>query len=146
MSSSKQSKKQNKGNKTARRFKIPKSFHQALKKSKNRTKRSSSGSNECPICYERMEQRNIAILPCGHKFHFSCIFKATSENMKCPLCRSHVLLTALPRVTIMANDTERTLHHDPHTGSLYEPDGTQLEFTYEILPEVFTITRDETPR
>lgn len=124
-------------------------------------KKSSSKSNECPICMEKMEQNNIAILPCGHKFHFSCIFRAASNKMSCPLCRANILpsdapiqpqtvdVTTFPRVTIMANGIRRTIYHDQyghngHAGALYERDGTLLHFTYRVLPEVFTIVRDET--
>ena len=59
-------------------------------------KKSSSKSNQCPICMETMEQNNIAILPCGHKFHFSCIFRAASNKMSCPLCRANILPSDAP--------------------------------------------------
>ena len=145
------------------RIKIPKNFIY----SKNKqvvAKKSSSNSNGCPICMEKMEQNNIAILPCEHKFHFSCIFRAASIKRSCPLCRANILpsdapiqphtvdVTTFPSVTIMANGIRRTIYHDQyghngHAGALYERDGTLLEFEYELLPQipdVFTIVHDET--
>ena len=143
-----------KKNRTSRLVHIPKKFRDAMNK-RQRVKRPSSGSNDCPICFEKMEQKNIAILPCGHKFHFSCIYRSAANNLSCPLCRANILPTnvprvaTLPRVIIMANGTERTLHHDQHgqlgnAGALYETDGRLLDFSYRILPEVFTIVYDET--
>ena len=58
-------------------------------------------NNECPICFEPMTKKNITIaLPCGHKFHTSCIKKALhhNHNNKCPNCRrviTNVLLNAV---------------------------------------------------
>ena len=40
--------------------------------------------NECCICLESINDVNVAITECGHKFHTSCLMKCKNE---CPLCR-----------------------------------------------------------
>lgn len=148
MPSSKETRKQkqSKQNQRKTRYHIPKSFRDAMNK-REKVKKSSSRSNECPICMENMEKNNIAILPCGHKFHFSCIYRATTDNGSCPLCRARIFpVSILPSVVIEANGTRGTIRHDVNgvigrRGMLYEEDGTPLGFSYQALEDEFTIIR-----
>lgn len=46
--------------------------------------------NECIICFENLNCDNIALLSCGHKYHYKCIqnwinSKKTLTNI-CPVC------------------------------------------------------------
>lgn len=41
--------------------------------------------NDCCICLEKMEDKDISITMCYHKFHTSCLLKY--KNNKCPICR-----------------------------------------------------------
>ena len=46
--------------------------------------------NECIICFELLNNDNVALLSCGHKYHYKCIqnwikSKKTLINM-CPIC------------------------------------------------------------
>lgn len=41
----------------------------------------------CSICLEKLIDINSSTLPCGHKFHFDCIYSWLQENTSCPICR-----------------------------------------------------------
>jgi hypothetical protein len=146
MPSSKETKKRKQAKQSQRRtrYHIPKSFRDALN-NRVKAKKSSNRSNECPICIEKMAQNNIVVLPCGHKFHFSCIYTVAANNGSCPLCRAKIFpLSILPSVTIEANGTQGTLRHDVNgligrRDMLYEEDGTPLGFSYQALEGEFTI-------
>ena len=50
---------------------------------------------ECPICYEYLEDIEDNLLECGHWFHYKCILKTKNINenshfYKCPICRKQV--------------------------------------------------------
>ncbi len=52
---------------------------------------------ECPICYESINNRNNAYLTnCGHSFHYNCIINYDysnifeKNNIKCPVCRQYM--------------------------------------------------------
>ena len=42
--------------------------------------------DECHICLEDLTGE-IAIISCGHKFHYKCIDEWLETNTKCPICR-----------------------------------------------------------
>lgn len=46
-----------------------------------------SQSDRCPICMEDLQNTNITITKCGHKFCHTCIDSHSCINNKCPLCR-----------------------------------------------------------
>lgn len=52
--------------------------------------------DECPICYEFLENVDENLLECGHWFHYQCIINSKNkyENLnnlyRCPLCRKQV--------------------------------------------------------
>lgn len=75
---------------TAKLYKFPKTFRR--KTNKNKESRGPS-PNDCPICLEPFTENNLAILNCGHKFHFRCILtyiKQDRSNNQCPICREPV--------------------------------------------------------
>lgn len=46
---------------------------------------------ECVICMELINDKDKAVLKCGHSFHASCMFSSVvKENNTCPLCRTEV--------------------------------------------------------
>ena len=46
---------------------------------------------ECAICMEIINDKDKAVLKCGHSFHASCMFSSVvKENNTCPLCRTQV--------------------------------------------------------
>jgi hypothetical protein len=42
---------------------------------------------ECPVCLEKIGEKNNCTTQCGHSFCFSCMIKAMSVNNRCPYCR-----------------------------------------------------------
>eukprot|EP00736_Rhodelphis_marinus_P000333 Rmarinus@m.29946 len=47
----------------------------------------------CPICREEMEGGEVAMLPCGHAFCYTCILRLSKDSqktLKCPQCRDRV--------------------------------------------------------
>ena len=77
---------------TAKFYRFPKAFRR--KTNRKRSKSRSPSPNDCPICLEPFTPNNLAILNCGHKFHFRCILKDITKarsNKQCPLCRASVL-------------------------------------------------------
>lgn len=51
--------------------------------------------NECNICFEQMNGKNISITKCGHTFCFDCMIKSLSVNTTCPICRENLILDKL---------------------------------------------------
>ena len=49
-----------------------------------------SHSDSCPICMEDLQNTNITITKCGHKFCHTCIDAHSYLNTECPLCRSNM--------------------------------------------------------
>jgi len=50
----------------------------------------TSTNNNCPICFnDIIDNINIVVTECGHKFHISCLLKNISINgFNCPCCRN----------------------------------------------------------
>lgn len=46
--------------------------------------------DQCPICMEDLQNINITITKCGHKFCHTCIDAHSYLNDECPLCRSNM--------------------------------------------------------
>jgi hypothetical protein len=44
-------------------------------------------NDECCICLDNNKEQTWSILPCGHKFHDSCISLWLLRQQKCPVCR-----------------------------------------------------------
>ena len=41
----------------------------------------------CIICFADLLEKNVAILACGHFFHYDCIRNWLIKKEKCPICR-----------------------------------------------------------
>ncbi len=68
--------------------KFPLSINQ-WKELEEKTVERGDHINECPICMEKLKDRESVILSCSHVFHKVCLRnfeKFTSVN-KCPICR-----------------------------------------------------------
>ena len=47
--------------------------------------------NNCIICFEDMNNTNLVVLECCHKFHTECIITLIKKrNRKCPICRTRI--------------------------------------------------------
>jgi hypothetical protein len=43
---------------------------------------------ECPVCFECIENTNFTITECSHKFHSKCLIETMAHgSFNCPLCR-----------------------------------------------------------
>jgi hypothetical protein len=156
-------------NKTVRgKYTIPINFRKGLNKmTRKKTKKSSSKSNECPICLTNMTKKDIVVLSCQHKFHFTCIFKEltkTNGQGTCPLCRAQVVPASTTTNPESEDDSSMarsivsnlpayqtndgyTLYYDENgiygeSDVFYLDDGTLIDSTYEELLTNGTIQDD----
>lgn len=47
-------------------------------------------SLECPICYEKIENKNYIVTKCNHTFCNDCLFKSLTDKPCCPICRQEI--------------------------------------------------------
>ena len=47
----------------------------------------NDNDDECPICLEILNKKDIKMMACSHKFHNKCIKKWVAIKNMCPLCR-----------------------------------------------------------
>jgi hypothetical protein len=57
-------------------------------------------SDECPICFSKIDlQEPITTLKCGHILHSRCLYKYVNNtletDLRCPSCRNYIQLTSL---------------------------------------------------
>lgn len=50
---------------------------------------------ECPICFENMEEMNSSSIRCGHKFCTDCFVMSMMTQNSCPMCRAPVFKTRI---------------------------------------------------
>lgn len=50
-------------------------------------------TEECSICMDLDNTKAWIMLPCGHKFHNSCIVQWLNTQQTCPICRHNVSVT-----------------------------------------------------
>lgn len=81
----------------------------------------------CPICFEDLGDKNIAVMDCGHKFHFKCMVKwnSTDNGDTCPLCRTDLGLPDMvdssdeeEEGVLMISDFENDLEEDDFNPNL----------------------------
>jgi SNF2 family DNA or RNA helicase len=76
----------------------------------------------CPICLDDIDDDNIAITKCGHKFCWDCIYQThkireTSAHIKCPTCNSLMtnkelyLVDKNKQTKIELNDLDKLVHN-----------------------------------
>lgn len=53
---------------------------------------------ECPICFEQIENQDLASTPCGHLFCFDCITNVVTNRAACPTCVNPAQLNELRRL------------------------------------------------
>lgn len=64
--------------------------------------KNKSLNDICPICYEKSNKE--IILPCGHKFNYTCIqqtfidYFITNKKTQCPLCRTDIKKKILKQI------------------------------------------------
>ena len=48
-------------------------------------------NQECMICLSNTETNSV-LLPCGHCYHYDCIFKWFEKELSCPTCKQDISL------------------------------------------------------
>lgn len=48
-------------------------------------------TNECCICMETLQVKNLAVTSCGHKFCLNCLLVHYKTKNNCPLCRQELV-------------------------------------------------------
>ena len=48
---------------------------------------SDPEANDCSICYDKIPESSLAILPCSHLYCFECVEQFITKNQSCPYCR-----------------------------------------------------------
>lgn len=51
--------------------------------------------DECPVCYEPLDDDKKNLLSCGHWLHYNCLLQSIlhssrEDTIKCPICRSTI--------------------------------------------------------
>ncbi|XP_021751144.1 probable E3 ubiquitin-protein ligase RHY1A isoform X1 [Chenopodium quinoa] len=66
-----------------------------LEQQKPVTQPMSKASTDCSICLESFVEGNKLInLPCGHRFHSSCLYPWLQTCGECPYCRTCIMFTS----------------------------------------------------
>ena len=66
-------------------------------------------TENCSICTDEIQNKNVMILECSHKFHCSCSFQMFSHNhFQCPLCRNEI------EYKVPESDLQRRLMEKEH--------------------------------
>jgi hypothetical protein len=63
--------------------------------------------DDCCICFESFEKKNLIITQCNHIFHLSCLLKNLIKSNLCPLCRSEIELKRESPRTVYINNLDQ---------------------------------------
>jgi hypothetical protein len=63
--------------------------------------------DECCICFESIEKKNLIITKCNHIYHLSCLLKSLLKSNLCPLCRCEIELKRDSPRTVYVNNFDR---------------------------------------
>lgn len=76
--------------------------------------------NECPICYKKMniEDGNVAILSCKHRFCLDCLCYHYIRNNSCPLCRKEFAISTDEITKNIQNDDSNS-ETDPEDSEVF---------------------------
>jgi len=66
------------------------------------------GDENCPICYEPLNEIDKTMLICGHQICLDCIFHSLANNNECPICREHINLNKI----ILIKENYSSMLHD----------------------------------
>ena len=79
---------------------------------------------ECPVCFESMDERIVTTPPCGHALCLPCLMRLRAP-VRCPMCRAELahLMPAAPRPPPIRAPPSLTspqrvtlaIHHDTQT-------------------------------
>lgn len=88
--------------------------------------------NSCIICFEDLVEDSVAVLECGHYFHYNCV-KNWLVKDKCPTCRGGEDIIQIiennkkPFNFNILNDTSNTIYNDNEYMETDDSDINQTE-------------------
>ena len=65
---------------------------------------------ECIICFENILANNIAILVCGHYFHYTCIKKWKRKRNACPFCEADIFYKRISLPNRLSDNIDKILY------------------------------------
>jgi hypothetical protein len=65
-------------------------------------------ATECCICMETLQDKNIAVTSCGHKFCLECLLKHYKSKNDCPLCRQELVKSG--SLSVVSQEQGRAEH------------------------------------
>ena len=68
-------------------------------------RRTCEHTEECPICFEKIGNKNYSITVCTHVFCTTCILKVAAQTGLCPLCRTKLCDNLITKTFIDNKDT-----------------------------------------
>ena len=85
-------------------------FNRLIDTVSNNTPNMTDSHTPCPICFEELGETNIAVMECGHKFHFKCMVKwnSTDNGDTCPMCRADL---GLPDMVDSSDEEDEDILH-----------------------------------
>jgi len=69
--------------------------------------------DDCPICYEPFEDKNVSITICKHKFCTECLIVHARKSNDCPLCRANLTRQPKREQTPLIPPSPHTPPHEP---------------------------------
>lgn len=67
-------------------------FIQDNRSSQSKSVKMEEKALKCPICFDRLDQKKISSVTCGHMFCTECIEKSLKRRAVCPMCNKSVKL------------------------------------------------------
>jgi E3 ubiquitin-protein ligase RNF5 len=74
-------------NKDIELFDIEGEYKNKINKSIKKIKNTIKNKNQCFICLNNINIKNVGITKCGHLFCYTCIYKCIDYKNECPTCR-----------------------------------------------------------
>jgi len=80
---------------------------------------------DCNICYEKLDENVVKLVPCKHYYHKKCIDQWRRNNNTCPSCRSVIESTEIKNIKshfkpystdyipVYASDSDSDIHTSP---------------------------------
>ena len=92
--------------------------------------------DKCPICMEDLQNKNLTITKCGHKFCHTCLDLHSCSNNKCPICRTD-MKTKMKIKTLCNCDIQESV-----SKSMYDSNPYLINLCKRITKKILNTCRD----
>lgn len=110
--------------------------------------------DSCPICLGKIQESNVSITVCKHKFCTSCLLTSVKTNNTCPICR-HVLTDPFYEKKSLSPNLQMIISNDVNSRLQFEVEEWMLELNIpfneenkilflNIIEDIIDITLEET--